>query len=114
MTYGEKFVRQIIGRFGEFFRLPWFFFRQIGLSDVSVIDWVDSTKFLQWHSSVGLFQLSFSSGVPVYPASIRWVAQWYPSVHWVNQWHSSGIPVYTGPASVHWLRVREVWRDIEA
>ena len=34
--------------------------------------------------------------------------QWYPSVHWVNQWHSSGIPVYTGPASVHWLRVRDV------
>ena len=66
-----------------------------------------STKFLQWHSSVGLFQLSFSSGVPVYPACIRWVAQWYPSVHWVNQWHSSGIPVYTGPASVHWLRVRD-------
>ena len=52
----------------------------------------DSTKFLQWHSSVGLFQISFSSGVPVHPASIRWVAQWYPSVHWVNQWHSS----------VHW------------
>ena len=51
-----------------------------------------STKFLQWHSSVGLFQLSFSSGVPVYPTSNRWVAQWYPSVHWVNQWHSS----------VHW------------
>ena len=52
-----------------------------------------------------LFQLSFSSGVPVYTASIRWVAQWYPSVHSINQWHSSGIPVYTGPASVHWLRV---------
>ena len=68
----------------------------------------DSTKFLQWHSSVGPFQLSFSSGVPVYPASIRWVAQWYPSVHWVIQWHSSGISVYTGPASVHWLRVRGV------
>ena len=66
----------------------------------------DSTKFLQWHSSVGLFQLSFSSGVPVYPASICWVAHWYPSVHWVNQWHSIGIPVYTGQASVHWLRVR--------
>ena len=59
-----------------------------------------STKFLQWHSSVGLFQLSFSSGVLVYPASIPWVSQWYPSVHWVNQWHSSGILVYTGPASV--------------
>ena len=42
----------------------------------------------------------------MYPASIRWVAQWYPSVHWVNQWRSSGIPVYAGPASVHWLRVR--------
>ena len=67
----------------------------------------DSTKFLQWHSSVGLFQLSFSSGVPVYPASLRWVFQWYSGVHWVNQWHSSGIPVYTGPASVHWLRVRD-------
>ena len=53
-------------------------------------------EFLQWHSTVGLFQLSFSSGVPVYPASIRWVAQLYPNVHWVNQvafqWHSS----------VHW------------
>ena len=42
----------------------------------------------------------------MYPASIRWVAQWYPSVHWFNQWHASGIPVYTGPHSVHWLRVR--------
>ena len=50
----------------------------------------DSTKFLQWHSSVGLFQLSFSSGIPVYTGS------------------TSGIPVYTGPASVHWLRVRVV------
>ena len=49
-------------------------------------------KFLPWHSSVGQFQLSFSRGVPVYPANICWVAQWYPSVHWVNQWHSS----------VHW------------
>ena len=65
-------------------------------------------EFLQWHSSVGLFQLNLSSGVPVYPTRIRSVAQWYPSVHWVNQWHFSGIPVYTGPASVHWLRVREV------
>ena len=65
-------------------------------------------EFLQWHSSVWLFQLSFSSGVPVYPASIRWVAQRYPSVYWVNQWYSSGFPVYTGPASVHWLRVREM------
>ena len=47
----------------------------------------------QWHSSVGQFQLRFSSGVPVYTASIHyWVAQWYPSVPWVNQWHSS----------VHW------------
>ena len=64
-------------------------------------------EFIQWHSSVGLFQLSFSNGVPAYPASIHWVAQWYPSVHWFNQWHSSAIPVYTGPASVHWLRVRD-------
>ena len=55
----------------------------------------------------GLFQLSVSSGVPVYPANVRWVAQWYHSVHWVNQWYSSGIAVYTGPASVHWLRVRD-------
>ena len=65
-------------------------------------------EFLQWHSSVGRIQLSFSSGVPVYPASIRWVAQWYPSVHWVDQLHSNGIPVYTGQANLHWLRVREV------
>ena len=43
----------------------------------------------------------------MYPASIRWVAQWYSSVHWINQWHSRDIPVHTGPASVHWLRVRE-------
>ena len=50
------------------------------------------SKFLQWHFYVGQFQLSFISGVPVYPANIRRVAQWYPSVHWVNQWHSS----------VHW------------
>ena len=63
-------------------------------------------QFLQWHPSVGQFQLSFSSGVPVCPANIHWVAQWYPSLRWVNQWHSSGIPVYTGAASVHWLRVR--------
>ena len=57
---------------------------------------------------MGLFQLSFSCGVPVFPASIRWVALWDPSVHWVNQWHSSGIPVYTGPASVHRIGVREL------
>ena len=69
---------------------------------------LQNLEFLQWHSSVGLFQLSFSSGVPVYPASIWLVAQWYPSVHWVNQWHSNSIPVYTGPASVHWLRVRVI------
>ena len=45
----------------------------------------------------------------MYPASTRWFAQWYPSVHWGNQWYSSGIPVYTGPASVHWLRVRDMF-----
>ena len=44
-----------------------------------------SIKFLQWHSSVGLFQLNFSSGVPVHPASIRG--------------SPSGIPVYTGSTS---------------
>ena len=43
-------------------------------------------------SSVGQFQISFSSGVPVYHGSIPLVVQWYPSVHWVNQWHSN----------VHW------------
>ena len=67
-------------------------------------------EFLQWHPSVGPFQLSFSSGipvrlfqlnlssgVPVCSASIRLVAQWYPtlghpvtfqlhsSVHWTSQ-----------------------------
>ena len=66
----------------------------------------DIIEFLQWHSSVGQFSLGFSNGVPVYPASIRWVVQWYPSVHLVNQWYSSGIPVYTGTASVQWLKVR--------
>ena len=65
----------------------------------------EQSEFLQWHSSLGQFQLSFSCGVPVYPANTRWVTQLYPSVHWVNQWHSRGIPMYTGPASVHWLRV---------
>ena len=39
--------------------------------------------------------------------------QWCYSVHWVNQWHCSGIPVYTGPTSVHWLRVRVVSWQIE-
>ena len=78
------------------------------------------SQSFQWCSSVGCKSKSISSGIPVwgsfnyfssattvYPASIRWVAQWYPSVHWVNQWHSSGIPVYNGPASVHWLRVKK-------
>ena len=74
-----------------------------GVPDLAAKVWVSPVAF-----QCGLFQLSFSSGVPVYPASIRLVAQWYPSVHWVNQWHCSGIPVYTGPASVHWLRVRVV------
>ena len=62
-------------------------------------------EILQWHPSVGQFQLSFSSGAPMHPANIHWLAQWYPIVHWVKQWHSSGIPVYTWPDSVHWLRV---------
>ena len=53
---------------------------------------LQQSECLQWHSSVGQFQLSFCRDVPVYPASIRWVTQWYPSVHWVIQWHSS----------VHW------------
>ena len=79
---------------------------KVRVSPVAFLCGAVSTKFLQGHSSVGLFQLSFSSGAPVYPASIRWVAQLYPSVHWVNQWHPSGIPVYTGPACIHWLRVR--------
>ena len=75
---------------------------------------------LQWCSSVGCkIRVSpvasqcgavstkfFSSGVPVYPVNNSWFAQLYPSVHWVNQWHSNVIPVYTGPASVHWLRAR--------
>ena len=33
---------------------------------------------------------------------------------WVNQWHSSGIPVYTGWSSVHWLRVRDGLTLIQA
>ena len=53
------------------------------------------SQSLRWCSSVGC---KYSLGRPV-------VSQWYPSVHWVNQWHSSGIPVYTRPASVHWLMV---------
>ena len=69
---------------------------QCRLQKLEFLQWRGAvlTKFLQWHSSVGLFQLSFSSGVPVYPASIRWIAQWYPSVGQpvAFQWHSS----------VHW------------
>ena len=42
-------------------------------------------EFIQWHPSVGLFQLSFSSGVPVYHESNGCVA--------------SGIPMYTGSTS---------------
>ena len=69
---------------------------------------------LQWSVSPVTFQFGavstkfFSSGIPVYLASIRWVVRGYPSVHWLKQWYSSGIPMYTGPASVHWLMVREV------
>ena len=47
---------------------------------------LQSSKFLQWHSSVGQFQLSFTSGVPVYPA-------WFSG-------SPSGIPVYTGSTSM--------------
>ena len=43
--------------------------------------------------------------LPMFSASVRWVTKWYPSVHWVNQWHSSGILIYTGPASALWRRV---------
>ena len=49
-----------------------------------------STKYFHWCSSV---------------PNIRSVAQWYPSV---NQWYSNGITVYTGPASVHWLRIKVI------
>ena len=61
-----------------------------------------------WLFSVGKFQLSFSSGIPVYMylQVVTYVTQWYPSVHCVNQLHSSGIPVYIGPASGQWLSVR--------
>ena len=54
------------------------------------------SEFLQWHSSVGQFQLSFSSGVPVYPALFARspsgiplgqpvVFRWHSSVHWTSQ-----------------------------
>ena len=43
------------------------------------------SKFFQWHSNVGQLQLSSSSDVPVYPASIRR--------------SPGGIPVYTGSIS---------------
>ena len=65
-------------------------------------------EFPKWHSSVGQFPLCFSSGVPVYSASTRWIDQWYPSIHWVNQWYFSGIAEYTGIANVHWLRIKAV------
>ena len=53
-----------------------------------------STKFSHWYSRV--------------PYNIRWVAQWCSSIHYANRWHCSGIPVYTGPVSVHWLRARDM------
>ena len=56
----------------------------------------------------GSFNKVISSGVPVYPASFRRVAQWYPSVHWVSQWHSRSVLLYSAPASVHGLRVRVI------
>ena len=74
--------------------------------------------FLQWHPNVGQFQLNFSIVFPVQvkivkvsPVAFQRGAvsnkffQWCSSIHWVNQWHSSGIRVYTGPASVHWLSI---------
>ena len=38
-----------------------------------------STKFLQWHPSVGQIQLSFSSGIPVWAVSTKFF-QWCSSV----------------------------------
>ena len=67
------------------------------------------SEFLQWHSSVGQFRLSFSSGVPGYPGVFAGLSSGIPVY---NQWHSSGIPVYTGPASVQWLRVRVYIRKL--
>ena len=58
--------------------------------------WAASTKFFQWCSSV---PCKYSLGGPV-------VSQCTLGQPVAFQWHSSGIPVYTGPASVHWLRVR--------
>ena len=74
-------------------------------------------EFLQWHPSVGLFQLSFSSGIPVwvcfnqvFPVVFQCTLQVVagsPSGIPVYTGSTSGIPVYTWTASVHWLRVRE-------
>ena len=70
---------------------------------------LQNLEFFQLHPSVELFKLSFSSGVPVYLANIRWI--------------SSGIPLYFGSTNgipvafqcsldqLHWLRVRE-WAQI--
>ena len=59
-------------------------------------DRLQKLELLQWLSSVGLFQISFASGVPVYPASIRCVAQWYPSGIPLAFQCTLDQPVYTG------------------
>ena len=71
---------------------------------------------LQWCSGVGCKSLSFSSGITVWAVSTKFF-QWCssvpckyslgrPVVSQVYTGSTSGIPVYTGLASVHWLRVR--------
>ena len=47
--------------------------------------WADSTKFLQWHSSVGLFQLSFFPVVFQCTLGQPVAFQWHSSVHWTSQ-----------------------------
>ena len=64
-----------------------------------------STKFLQWHSSVWMFQICF----PVVFQCILQVIAGSPSgIPVYTGWSTSSIPVCTGPASVHWLRVRDM------
>ena len=58
-------------------------------------------QFLQWHSSVGQFQM-----FPVVFQCTLQVVDGSSSGTKVYTGSTSAIPVYTVPASVHWLRVR--------
>ena len=56
-------------------------------------------KFLKWHSSVGHFQLRFSSGIPVWDCFNKVFPAVFQCTLQVFAGSPSGIPVYTGSTS---------------